>query len=93
MRIFLFAYSSKNKVAASGADHMVNFANTQTQITVAPCVKTTTTLRKTTDPDHHKLSTHIYHKFSPTDFSRSLRIAKGLFASFMLFTLCWLVGC
>ena len=37
-------------------------------------------------------STQIsHHKPHHIEFSRSLRIAKGLFASFMLFTLCWLI--
>jgi hypothetical protein len=34
----------------------------------------------------HEDSKHHHHK----DFHKSIRIAKGLFASFLLFTICWL---
>jgi hypothetical protein len=45
---------------------------------------------------HNKIETVAHddtnhHRHHHKDFHKSLKIAKGLFASFMLFTICWLV--
>lgn len=45
--------------------------------------------KKREDKSEIKKAQINHHKSHNIDFSRSLRIAKGLFASFMLFTICW----
>lgn len=95
-RIFLYAYGAKNKVNASSADTATLTTVTSTR-TIQTSLKSppksppnsTTARRDNNKNDNSKKAQTIHHKSHNIDFSRSLRIAKGLFASFMLFTLCW----